>query len=1207
MDFFRRYFHVLTWCALILLTSAIGAPSDLIDAERILSEAGSLAEFLGNSELQDRYRVAMQRYLPHAFSDNEFQARMDFLRELLPTTPELEDRLWTIAPTGEPFQLKSESVTYAKDVNSEALQRYSRDWAKQYLIESTPYVAAVRFRPAQGNMLGGSVLGFNAYKLAIEVRIKLDGLVQVHEEAKAKLTSKAAKTNADKKFYSELRASKDYRQLRSYILRRFLVSETQEDLFRLTNADAVLNEIQAWRHDPALLMPYMSFEGSRILSLLRDEIPTISNLLQAESEGEKLFTPKLQVRSDGKTVHATKSGDMIWISRPVPRKLHAIFSPCVQHECVSHSPERWLVPAISGARFWYTEKNGEVTGSAQLIPVRVGDKTYASLDLSSPDFGLQVHLPAADSKGTVATTIFSRWLAFAQRSLPSEWSGLTSGSSTSGDNGLSLRTAIHPSSAYKNGKPIGKGIDAIIEDPVVHEVIRKSPKTDYSGRMTFDAVIPKFLARFWRAKRMRQNFDEAIQKHELAVAKLGSKTAKSKADKKFFSALRQSKDYGEFRSYLMRRFLIAESQDDLFRLSNADAILNEVQSWHDDPVQLAPDILEPGSRVLSLLRDEIPPISSLLQAESEGEALFTPKFILRSDGKTVHAAKSSRISWVTRPVPRKLHAIFSPCIHKECVSHTPERWLVPAISGSRFWYTEKNGEVTGSAQLIPMQLNWKTYASLDLSSPDFALEVHVPAKDSSDLVMTTLFSRWLAFAQKSLPSEWLGILSGSSTSGDNGLSLRTAIHPSSAYQEGKSIGRGDQIFLSGLDTFVRPVIENSPWTAYSGRMIFDAVIPKNRDSYLRMLAPARDEVVSVQWQKRRENPKDLEWARHVTDLIETLPLSEWIELLKQHGLPSEGIVASLSESLGGASLDRWAEYVRQWELWEPWDPMNPETSRSPEEVSLRKLIGRVLHSDHFRQFSKTTAPKYAERHGLRQLWFHTEDAPDLRGVIAASLGEGLSIERVEAYRRDFSLMKSKGLDAESSAILHDALYGYQFRREAYSAIAMKTIDLKTLLDQCKLAVLSALGKDWYDNEAIRVALKHVPLERLSEFRKDWAEIRGGYDDVLVKAVSWGLYEGQVPREQYQQEVLGQASLRDLILLTPNATVKERKDWLQYLSNAKATESLKLVPTLFPDRLQIPWRERDEAITLRFDYTKILTSKQLRDPDSIRKLAAQYGV
>lgn len=431
-------------CALMFSTaSAADAPSNpaLDAAERILKEAKSLKEFLEDSVLQRWYFQAMREYLGYtAISEQAFQLRIDKLRELLPLIPELDERLWKVEPTGELFDVKSESKSYARSTNMKALAKFYERWADQYLIEATPL--AHHF--ARKDALASDYLSTKD-----DLVPEIEGMIQQHESAVADLPQ-FYKNRANKKFYSDLRQSKKYQELRSFLMRRFLVEEAQRDLFRVDNPDALLGVISSWREDPSRIAPSLLSPGQRILSLLRDEIPSVTSLLSTEVDGTRLFPPAFQKRNDGKIQNAQKNGDMHWVSRPVPRRFHAIFSPCIHKECVMNNSERWLVPAISGSRFWYTENNGQVSGSAQLVPVDLDGKTYFSLDLSSPDFSRTVNL--AGNLGQTRSSIFSRWLTFAQKSLPTSHAGILVGESTQGDNGLSLRNAIHPSSAYRYEK-----------------------------------------------------------------------------------------------------------------------------------------------------------------------------------------------------------------------------------------------------------------------------------------------------------------------------------------------------------------------------------------------------------------------------------------------------------------------------------------------------------------------------------------------------------------------------------------------------------------------------------------------------------------------------------------------------------------------------------------------------------------------------------
>lgn len=187
------------------------------------------------------------------------------------------------------------------------------------------------------------------------------------------------------------------------------------------------------------------------------------------------------------------------------------------------------------------------------------------------------------------------------------------------------------------------------------------------------------------------------------------KSATERANKKFFGDLKNSREYRELRSYLMRRFLTSEAMTDLFRLTEADAILGEFETWRSDPSRIAPYALEPNQKILSLLRDEIPPVSRLLQAKETvpglGEVLiFPPTLLKRNDGKTQNAEKNVEMHWIARPVPRRFHAILFPCINGECVRDTPDRWLTPALQNTRFWSQKETAGSLATHNSFPCKL-----------------------------------------------------------------------------------------------------------------------------------------------------------------------------------------------------------------------------------------------------------------------------------------------------------------------------------------------------------------------------------------------------------------------------------------------------------------------------------------------------------------------
>lgn len=140
MAFLRSLLPALSLCALMFSTSAVSAPQDLEEAERILQECPSLKAFLENAELQQRYSEAIRRYLGPKVFPGEFDQRINYLKRLLPTVPELEQRLWAPDTTGVPFELRSQAKTYARDIAGLALKEFFERWKDDYLIEATPYV-----------------------------------------------------------------------------------------------------------------------------------------------------------------------------------------------------------------------------------------------------------------------------------------------------------------------------------------------------------------------------------------------------------------------------------------------------------------------------------------------------------------------------------------------------------------------------------------------------------------------------------------------------------------------------------------------------------------------------------------------------------------------------------------------------------------------------------------------------------------------------------------------------------------------------------------------------------------------------------------------------------------------------------------------------------------------------------------------------------
>lgn len=205
--------------------------------------------------------------------------------------------------------------------------------------------------------------------------------------------------------------------------------------------------------------------------------------------------------------------------------------------------------------------------------------------------------------------------------------------------------------------------------------------------------------------------------------------------------------------------------------------------------------------------------------------LFPNQIFLSRSGKEVAIGAQRAMEIHFRPYPRKFHGIFKGLMAKECVGGndckniTPERWATIALDGTEFHQVEKNGKAVGFVQVVPVKKGDQVFGSVDFVSPIFRNTI-----TAEDGKKGTVFQFWLEEMSENPSGQWNGLVVGKSNAINNAGALDT-VRSSLEYQLGEDAGK----FFVSTDPLADAIVRSSPrvpdFSKYTGKMVFDAVVP----------------------------------------------------------------------------------------------------------------------------------------------------------------------------------------------------------------------------------------------------------------------------------------------------------------------------------------------------------------------------------------------
>jgi hypothetical protein len=498
----RQKFLILSTLLLFFLSAPWawatgGSSATLADLDAVLAEAPSLEVFLADERLQRKYFAVLGSYLgleqKHKAS---YQAILKQLRKLSAETPELGRRLWAqTSGSGASFAITGAVPNTGRELNATAWGSLELNWRN-------------RLEGKAGNL--GDLTPAELADFLRQVRERVKSSVEaLHQSDEYKRAARAARESLDRDLFRALRAESDLQKMAAYYAWTILNTEQVQDHLQSGNADLVIATIRRLRADPRAFLPErLAIPEGALLSEIRALLPDANELL----EGESIFPRAKFSSSRGKAVDIG-GGSTKFEFRPLPRRFHGIWRGIPLGECVGGrcdalselTPERWATVALQDSQLQFVEKNGSYVGFIEVVPGRVGPKTYGNIGFGAPDLARTI--TTKDEQGKIIhESLFEAWLQEAKKRMPAAWTGFVVSQSDDINNAHVLET-VRASAPYANGFPL-EGQNFSLRDKLAKKIVAFSARIGptkhkliekYGGNMILDATTPDGARRPLRA------------------------------------------------------------------------------------------------------------------------------------------------------------------------------------------------------------------------------------------------------------------------------------------------------------------------------------------------------------------------------------------------------------------------------------------------------------------------------------------------------------------------------------------------------------------------------------------------------------------------------------------------------------------------------------------------------------------------------------
>jgi hypothetical protein len=464
--------------------------------DQILTDAHDLNDFLAetphSSEIRERYFKALQEYYgPDKIPRQSYDAVIRQMRTVNKEVPGFGARLWETTNLGHQFNVQVAVKTTGLELKQQNWDRLLSEW-KQEMERRSPSYANLTDKQAAEKL---NPLLQNAAR-------QMEVFSQNAKNMKPALRAKAAKDF----FENTLPLTAGFKEAKAYLMLRTLNLEKNSDLLHSGDADLVISATDEIRSGKGLNAP----EGVKIpdvlrASLARTEVPIIEKpplkVVDGKPEENDLFRVRTRMGNKGTLYAVGSAGNSEYEFAPLPRRFHGVWKGIPLNECVggncssldSLTPERWATIALKDSRIYNIERDGSYLGFVQCVPLKLGDKVYASVDFGAPILRNKISTKGADGS-TETRHFFEVWLEKASKDKPATWDGFIVGSSEAINNAGVVRD-VRGSGSYTFGQRLSepaselKHLDSMGEKiPTV--IPREGYAEGYGGNMIADALVP---------------------------------------------------------------------------------------------------------------------------------------------------------------------------------------------------------------------------------------------------------------------------------------------------------------------------------------------------------------------------------------------------------------------------------------------------------------------------------------------------------------------------------------------------------------------------------------------------------------------------------------------------------------------------------------------------------------------------------------------
>ncbi len=460
--------------------------------ELIAREAANLEDFLARHELMDRYFTAMNDYL----GGNEthfaaFKIIISQLKQIRHHVPGLSERLWDTENLGIPLLVPLGIKAYGRNVNAERWTVFLSTW-RQHLINDADVFLSMASLERRENEFESHVRDLGREFARIH---------KMAEESPDKKTGVFLRTN----FYRSIKTDRRLVAAASYALLSAIDDKYFIDRLR-GDADLILNTMNQLQFSTEAVIPLLK-QHRFLTPFVRDLVPGKSELLADHT----LFPPATRTTRSGKEVAVGGTDSIVYLFRPIARRLHGLWKGTTVGDCVggdprwgiqNATPERWGTIALAGSQLHYIEQlvgpplrphRSEFEGFVQAVPLRhkeTGD-IYGSVEFMSRVIAKRALRADSEGNRQVVST-FDLWLERSAKAKPKDWKGYVIGQSNAFNHDGVLDHIRRKPQFLLGQKFNAKEFQHI--DPLSQKIVANSPRRGssrvYGGNMIFDGGVP---------------------------------------------------------------------------------------------------------------------------------------------------------------------------------------------------------------------------------------------------------------------------------------------------------------------------------------------------------------------------------------------------------------------------------------------------------------------------------------------------------------------------------------------------------------------------------------------------------------------------------------------------------------------------------------------------------------------------------------------